>query len=130
MYDLELELRDQPGELAAFGEAMGRAGVSVEGGGVFTVDGKAHAHFLFEDGEKARGAATEAGLSVVAVRRVLVRKLKQDQPGQLGAVSRALANAGVNIRTQYSDHANQLILVVDDVETASAATRAWAPPEP
>lgn len=127
MYDVELMLRDQPGELAAFGEAMGRAGVSVEGGGVFTVDGKAHAHFLFEDGEKARRAATEAGLSVVAVRKVLVRKLKQDQPGQLGAVSRALAKAGVNIRTQYSDHANQLILVVDDFDRAARATTDWAP---
>lgn len=126
MYDLHLLLADQPGELARFGRAMGQAGVSVEGGGVFTVGGQAHAHFLFDDGEAARDAATSAGLDVVALRPVLIRRLKQDQPGQLGAIGTALADAGVNILTQYSDHANQLILVVDDVDKATAATDEWA----
>jgi hypothetical protein len=126
MYDLALRMSDRPGELARFGEAMGRAGVSVEGGGVFTVGGEAVAHFLFEDGEAARAAAESAGLEVTAVRRVLVRKLKQDQPGQLGAIARALADSGVNIVTQYSDHSNQLILVVDDFATAERATAEWA----
>ena len=32
MYDVWLELADRPGALAAMGEALGRAGVSVEGG--------------------------------------------------------------------------------------------------
>jgi hypothetical protein len=127
MYDLALRMSDRPGELARFGEAMGRAGVSVEGGGVFTVNGEAVAHFLFEDGEAARSAAERAGLEVTAVREVLVRRLKQDQPGQLGAIARALADSGVNIVTQYSDHSNQLILVVDDIARAELATREWAP---
>ena len=103
MYDLELRFADRPGELARFGEAMGAAGVSVEGGGVFTVGGEAVAHFLFEDGEAAKAAAERAGLAVTGLRRVLVRRLKQDQPGQLGAIARALADAGVNILIQYSD---------------------------
>ncbi len=129
MYDLAIDLKDEPGQLAAFGEAMGSAGVSVEGGGVFTVNGVARAHFLFEDGEKAKAAALAAGLHVVSLREVLVRKLKQDQPGQLGAITRALAEAGVNIITQYSDHSGQLVLVVEDVEKASAATGEWEPSE-
>ncbi len=127
MYDLALRLADRPGELAKFGEAMGRCGLSVEGGGVFTVDGEAVAHFLFDDGKAAKNAAAQAGLDVVAVRRVLVRRLKQDQPGQLGAIGRALAEVGVNIETQYSDHSNQLILVVDDYEKAAQATAQWSP---
>jgi hypothetical protein len=57
---------------------------------------------------------------------VLIRRLKQDVPGQLGAISRALADAGVNIETQYSDHANRLILVVDDPAAAEQATSDWA----
>ncbi|MEO7815318.1 MAG: amino acid-binding protein [Sphingomicrobium sp.] len=126
MYDLHLLLADQPGQLARFGQAMGQAGVSVEGGGVFTVGNEAHAHFLFDDGEAARTAATDAGLHVVALRPALVRRLKQDQPGQLGAIGAAVAGAGVNILTQYSDHANQLILVVDDIAKADAATSQWA----
>ena len=127
MYDLALRLANRPGELAKFGEAMGAAGLSVEGGGVFTVSGTAIAHFLFDDGEAAQRAAEAAGLEVIAVKRVLVRRLKQDQPGQLGAIGRALAGAGVNIETQYSDHSNQLILVVDDYEKAARATEEWSP---
>lgn len=127
MYDLELRLADRPGELARFGEAMGMAGVSVEGGGVFTVNGEARAHFLFADGAAAKRAAEAAGLQVIAVREVLIRKLNQGKPGQLGAVARALANTGVNIETQYSDHANRLVLVVDDIGRAAEATESWAP---
>ena len=126
MYDVAIELPGKPGSLARFGEALGAAGVSLEGGGVFTVDGVGHAHFLVEDGEAARVALEQAGLGRATVRPVLIRRLKQDVPGQLGAIARALADAGVNIETQYSDHANRLILVVDDMEAAERAMSDWA----
>jgi hypothetical protein len=126
MDDVCIDLPGRPGSLARFGEALGSAGVSLEGGGVFTVDGIGHAHFLVEDGAAARAALEHAGLGTATVRPVLIRRLKQDVPGQLGAIARALADAGVNIETQYSDHANRLILVVDDFETAEQATSDWA----
>ena len=125
MYDIAIELPGQPGSLARFGEALGAAGVSLEGGGVFTVDGVGHAHFLVEDGETARVALEQAGLGAATVRSVLIRRLKQEVPGQLGAIARALGDAGVNIETQYSDHSNRLILVVDDMETAERVTEDW-----
>jgi hypothetical protein len=37
--DLAIELQNRPGALAEMGDALGRAGVSVEGGGVFVVNG-------------------------------------------------------------------------------------------
>jgi hypothetical protein len=37
-----------------------------------------------------------------------------------------MANAGVNIRVQYSDHDHQLILVVDDVGRARQVAEEWA----
>lgn len=126
MDDVAIELPGRPGSLARFGEALGAAGVSLEGGGVFTVDGIGYAHFLVDDGEAARTALELAGLGTATIRPVLVRRLKQEVPGQLGSVARALADAGVNIETQYSDHANRLILVVDDVETAERVTSDWA----
>lgn len=126
MFDVAIDLPAVPGSLARFGEGLGSAGVSVEGGGVFTVDGIGRAHFLVEDGEAAVTALAKAGLGTATFRPVLIRRLKQDVPGQLGAISRALADAGVNIETQYSDHANRLILVVDDAEAAEQATSAWA----
>ena len=59
------------------------------------------------------------------VREVLVQKLRQDVPGQLGMIARRMADAGVNIEVVYSDHANQLILVVDDFEKGKAVSDAW-----
>ena len=126
MYDVAIELPGQPGSLARFGEALGAASVCLEGGGVFTVDGVGHAHFLVVGGEAARVALEQAGLGTATVRPVLIRRLKQEVPGQLGAIARALGDAGVNIETQYSDHANRLILVVDDMETAERVTSDWA----
>ncbi len=126
MYDLELDLPNTPGALAKIGEVMGEAGIPVEGGGVFVVGERAIAHFLFRDGQAAERAAQAAGIRVVIVREPLIRRLKQGTPGQLGAISRALADAGVNIIAQYSDHHNRLILLCDQVEKAASATEAWS----
>ncbi len=115
MTDLAIALPNRPGALADMGEALGRAGVSVEGGGAFVVNGEGIAHFLFHDGTAARRALEAAGICVLADREVLVLRLRQDEPGQLGKVSRRMAKAGVNIEVLYSDHANQLILLVDDI---------------
>jgi hypothetical protein len=127
MFDIHIRLDDKPGELGRFGEAMGAAGISIEGGGVFTTGRDGQAHFLVENGEKASRAAQVAGLEVVAIREVLVRRLRQDEPGQLGAIGKQLGEAGVNIVTMYSDHANRLILVTDDSDRARAVTEEWRP---
>jgi hypothetical protein len=125
MRDLTIRLENRPGALAEMGEALGTVGVSVEGGGAFLFDGKAIAHFLFEDTVAARKALAAKGIEVLADREVLVQRLRQDQPGQLGKISRMMADAGVNIEVIYSDHQNQLILVVDDLETGRAVSEAW-----
>lgn len=125
MFDLEFDLENRPGALAELGEAMGRAGVSFEGGGVFRHGKRAIAHFLFRDGEAAAQAARNAGITVVAIRKPLIRRLKQGIPGQLGAISRALADAGVNVLVQYSDHHNRLVLICDQEDLARHASEEW-----
>lgn len=125
MQDVSILLGDHPGTLAAMGSALGQANVSIEGGGAWVAGGTGHAHFLFHDGNKARAALEKAGFTVLAVRDVLVQKLNQDQPGQLGALTKRMAEAGVNIEVLYSDHANQLILVVDDVEKGRRVSHDW-----
>ncbi len=130
MNDLTIELKNRPGALAEMGEALGRAGVSVEGGGVFVVNGVGVAHFLFADGAAARKALEGAGIRVLAEREVLVQRLHQGQPGQLGTISRRMAEAGVNIEVQYSDHNHQLILVVDDLAKGRAVSEAWTRERP
>jgi len=98
MRDLTIRLQDRPGSLAALGEALGKAGVSIEGGGASTTASQgAIAHFLFADGAKARQAIEAAGFEVLAEREVLVQRLDQEKPGQLGALARRMAEAGVNL---------------------------------
>ena len=126
MFDLGIVLVDRPGALADLGEVLGRAGVSVEGGGAWVVDGRGAAHFLVADGKAARAALEAAGITVVAVREVIVQKLDQDVPGQLGKLARRMADAGVSIEVLYSDHANQLVLVVDDDAKGLAVSEKWA----
>ena len=125
MKDLAIELQNRPGALAEMGQALGRAGVSIEGGGAWVVDGNGIAHFLFTDGEAARQALEAADIRVLAVRDVLVQRLDQRRPGQLGEISRRMAEAGVNIEVMYSDHDRQLILGVDDVVTGRTISEAW-----
>jgi hypothetical protein len=108
------------------GDALGRAGVSIEGGGAFVVNGQGMAHFLFEDGSAARRALEAAGIRVLEEREVLVQRLNQTEPGQLGRISRRMAEAGVNIEVLYSDHDHQLILVVDDITKGREVSRAWS----
>src|SRR6185369_4938299 len=104
MRDLAILLENRPGALAEMGEALGAAGVSVEGGGAWVVDGKGVAHFLFEDTTAARSALKAKEIAVLADREILVVRLKQDVPGQLGKISRMMADSGVNIEVLYSDH--------------------------
>jgi hypothetical protein len=127
MTDMAIVLPHRPGALAELGEALGRAGVSVEGGAVFAVGGEAVAHFLFHAGATtaARQAAEAAGLRVVGEREVVVQRLRQEEPGQLGKIARRMAEAGVNISVMYSDHQQQLILVVDDVARGQEVAAAW-----
>ena len=125
MKDLEINLRNQPGSLALMGETLGNHRISLEGGAVFSHDTGAIAHFLMDDAEKAKMVLESVGIEVVGIHEVLIQKLRQDVPGQLGMFCRRLSEADVNIIVQYSDHNHQLILVVDDMEKGQSVSDAW-----
>ena len=127
MYDVAIELADRRGALAEMGEALGRAGVSVEGGGAWVTGGAGRAHFLVTDGAAARAALERSGIRVAAVRDVVQLRLDQGRPGQLGLLCRRMAAAGVNIEVLYSDHDHQLVLVVDDETAARRVAADWGP---
>ena len=71
--------------------------------------------------------ARRAGARSVRMNRVLLAHLDQETPGQLGTLLTRLADAGVWVRTQYSDHAGALVLVVDpaDFEAAHSVVDSW-----
>ncbi|MBD8163359.1 amino acid-binding protein [Erwinia persicina] len=126
MFDLHILLPNTPGALAALAGLLGRNGIGLEGGGVFSAGEVSHAHFLVEEGPRARQVLEAAGFQVENVCQPLIRKLPQRRPGELGEIAAALAGAGVSVFTQYSDHANQLILVTDNPAVAERVTRPWA----
>jgi hypothetical protein len=96
--DISTILPDRPGALAAFGQVLGVAGVSLEGGGVFTTAEGGIAHFLVDDPAAARQALEGAGIGPVVISDVVTVRLRQDVPGQLGLLARRMADAGVNIK--------------------------------
>ena len=54
--DLSVSLEDRPGELARLGEALGNAGVNIEGICAMTSEGRGIIHILVEDAAAARAA--------------------------------------------------------------------------
>lgn len=125
MYDISVVLRNTPGELASLGALLGKNNIGLEGGGVFASGEVCLAHFLVEDGEKAQRILTEAGYDVRDVCSPVIRKLPQARPGELGEIADALARSGINIRVQYSDHRNRLILLTDNDLRAAEVTEKW-----
>ncbi|WP_438712511.1 amino acid-binding ACT domain-containing protein [Aquimarina muelleri] len=126
MKDLEIQLENHPGALAKMGEVLASAKVSVEGGGAWIAGNSGTAHFLFEDATKARKVLENNNIKVIKENKILIQRLQQDQPGQLGKITRIMQQAGVNIQVLYSDHDNQLILVVDDYEKGKVVSDNWS----
>jgi len=118
--DLTVILEDRPGSLADLGETLGKAGINIEGGCGVQSGGKGEVHVLVENAAAAKGALEGAGIKVADEREVLVVKV-DDHPGELGEISRKIADAGVNINLFYLTAATQLVLGVDDLDKARAA---------
>jgi hypothetical protein len=118
--DLAVEMADRPGTLAAMGEALGKAGVNIEGLCGVPAGGKAVVHILVEDAAAARRALQQAGMSVVGEQDVLVLSL-QDRPGALGAAARKIADAGANVTLVYLATGTRLVIGASDLTKARAA---------
>ena len=118
--DLTVILEDRPGTLADAGEALGGAGVNIEGVCGFPSEGKGVLHFLVADAAAARRALEEAGLEVRGERQVLVLEI-QDIPGEFGRICRRIADAGVNVDLCYAATNTRLVLGADDLAKARAA---------
>ena len=117
--DLVLIPDDKPGVLARIGQALGGAGINIEGVSAFTGQGKGVIHLLFEQADEAHRVLEEAGFDVRAARDVVVVDV-QDKPGELGAICAKMADAGINIEQAYIATNNRIVLVVDEADQARA----------
>jgi hypothetical protein len=126
--DLTVVLQNKPGTLADLGEATGGAGVNIDGMCGFATNGEGICHMLVEDAAAARKAVEQAGLEVRGERAVLLLRQGEDivdRPGVLGEITRAMADAGVNVDLLYGMWDGTVVLGADDLERAAEAHRSW-----
>ncbi len=118
--DLTVILEDRPGTLADVSEALGKAGINIDGFCGFPSEGKGVLHILIEDVATAKRELQEAGLEVRGEREVLVLEI-EDRPGVLGDITRRIAKAGVNIDLVYLATNTRLVIGADNLNKARAA---------
>ena len=124
--DLTVVLEDRAGQLAHVGEALGDAGVNVEGFCATTQDGLGIVHVLVENAMLAQNALILADLKVEGESDAVVIDLSDeaDRHGALGRMAGKVASAGVNISIAYVATRNRGVLVTSDNEKARAALEA------
>jgi hypothetical protein len=118
--DLTVILADRPGTLAAMGEALGNAGINVDGMCGFPCGGEGVLHILVEDAGAARNALEQSGHDVRDEREVLVVEI-EDRPGAFGEMARRIADAGVNFDLAYLATDTRLVIGASDLDKARAA---------
>src|SRR5207237_10654922 len=118
--DLTIELDEKVGAVASAAEALGKAGVNIEGICGFVVGGKGVGHVLVADPGKARQALQTAGARVTSEQDALVLDI-EDKPGSLGKLTRKIADAGVNLNAVYLATKTRVVIGAPDIDKAPPA---------
>jgi hypothetical protein len=125
--DLTVVLDDRAGQLAHMGEALGDAGVNIEGFSAATDDGVGIVHVLVENAMVAQNALILADIKVEGDADAIVIDLTDEEagkPGTLGKVAGKVATAGINIAVAYLATNDRAVLVTSDNEKAREALQA------
>ncbi|MGI5246695.1 hypothetical protein [Dactylosporangium sp. CA-139066] len=89
-----IDLKNQPGELAHVGEALGQGGVNLELSAV-TAGDHGLVCLTMSDEEAARAALDAANVPYTEHPAIQVKCA--DQPGEVGRIARKLTDANINI---------------------------------
>lgn len=114
--DLTISVDDRPGGLASVGEALGAAGINIEGLLGIGMEGRGIIHVCVQDGAAARKALEGAGVKVEGEADAILGPpiTGAKQPGTMGAMARSIADAGVNVRASYLATDTRVVLVTDN----------------
>jgi hypothetical protein len=121
--DLTVALVDAPGSLATASDALGRAGVNIDGACGYVCDRQGVFHVLVHDLELARRALMNGGFIIEDERRVVAIPV-ENQPGAAAALLRRVADAGLNVDLLYMTLDGELVLGGADVAGIERALRA------
>jgi len=114
--DLTISVEDRPGGLASVGEALGNAGINIEGVCGHGMEGRGIIHVCVHDGAAARQALEAAGINVEGEADAILGEAVPgaDQPGTMGPMARGVADAGINVRNVYLATNSRVVMVTDD----------------
>ena len=120
--DLTISVEDRPGGRASVGEARGSAGINIEGVCGLGWEGRGIIHVCVQDGTAARQALEAAGVKVEGEADAILTEPVpgSDDPGSLGRMARAIADAGINVRVLYLATNSRGVVVTDDNARAAA----------
>ncbi len=122
MIQLDVEVPDQPGELAKVLDLLATEKVNIDAMCANSGDGRSYVSLITDQPVKARQSLRKAGYTCTQ-RTVIVISLP-DGPGALAAVVRKLSGAGVDIKSvvplESVGNRVQLAIGADDVQKARA----------
>ncbi|TBR23088.1 ACT domain-containing protein [bacterium] len=116
-------LPNKPGALARLAELFSAAGINMVGIASEVRDDSGLVRVALEGGGDYSSVLSKAGFASVENRLLSVEV--EDKPGQLGVITRRLADAGINITTVYGTalghHAARILIAVDKIDPAVRA---------
>jgi hypothetical protein len=112
--DITLALVDQPGTLAQASDALGRAGVNIDGACGYVCDGQGVYHVLVAEVERGRRALMNGGFIIEDERQVVATAV-ENRPGAAAELLRRVADAGVNVDLLYMTLDGRMVLGGSDV---------------
>lgn len=120
MEELVVSVKDQPGEMDKIAVAFGESGVNIMAVALFTLKGEGRIHMVVSDLKK--GKKVLEGLKYKpTVGQVLILELKHS-PGELARVTKALADAKINIDLLYGSGSTypsaQMVMGVSNLKKA------------
>ena len=115
-----VQLKNEPGAMATLAEALAARGVDLRAIGGGGIGGAGHVIMTTADDDTTKAILDEGGYTYIEGESILTEV--DDRPGGMAALSRQLADAGVNIYGhlflgRWGDRA-MFAFVVDDPEKA------------
>ena len=118
--DLMIGMAHHPGTLAAACDALGHAGVNIDGAFGTVTGGHPELHVLVADATHATRALIDAGFDILAQRQVLAIPV-ENRPGTGAALLRRVTDAGVSLDLMYTTLDGRLVLGSEDMAGLRAA---------
>lgn len=120
MTEFVVAMENQPGRLATLTEALAAFGVNIEALTAYGHNGDGTVRLIVDDAATTRRVLEEAALQ--SVENTVLTAVLPHRPGELARLTRAVADAGVNIDAIYVLRSNsdgiEFAISVDQPESA------------